>query len=56
MDIKFIISWMKIKQNHTNIKPVFLYYQHSTLTHDDGDHDENGVVVSRCMLMQIEWI
>ena len=38
------MSWLKIKQNHTNLKTV--------LTHNDGDCDENVVVVSLFVLMQ----
>ena len=30
--------------------------QHSTLTCDDGNHNENGVVVHICVLMQGKWI
>ena len=30
--------------------------QYSTLTYDNGDYDENGVVVRICVLMQVKQI
>ena len=39
-----------------NLKTVFLYYQYSKLIRDNGDNEENGAVVSHCVLMQDKWI
>ena len=56
MDINFKIILLKIKQYCMNLKTVFLYYQYSKLTRDNGNHKENGVVVCSCVLMQGNWI
>ena len=38
-------------KSHKQLNRIFVV-QHSTLTRDDGNHDENGVVVHLCVLMQ----
>ena len=50
-EVTIITVLNKNKRYHTNLKAVFLWYQYSVLTRDDGDHEDVMLVLDIIAVM-----